>query len=63
MSAFHPLRTLDCRGKLLRWRDRIGLGAVEGTADLVDGQRRTTWRDTAGRAVIEDALRAAGLMR
>ena len=36
-----------------QWRDRIGLGAVEGTADLVDGQHRTTWRDTAGRAMIE----------
>ncbi len=36
-----------------QWRDRIGLGTVEGEADRVDGHRRTTWRDAAGRAMIE----------
>ena len=36
-----------------QWRDRIGLGTVEGEADRVDGHRRTTWRDAAGRAMME----------
>ena len=36
-----------------QWRDRVGLGAVEGEADRVDGHRRTTWRDASGRAMIE----------
>ena len=36
-----------------QWRDRTGLGTVEGTVDSVDGQRRTTWRNAAGRAMIE----------
>ena len=36
-----------------QWRDRIGLGAVEGSVDQVDGQRHTVWRDAAGKAMIE----------
>ena len=36
-----------------QWRDRIGLGTVEGETDRVDGHRRTTWRDASGRAMIE----------
>ena len=36
-----------------QWRDRIGLGLVEGTTDMLDGQRHTVWRDAAGRAMIE----------
>ena len=36
-----------------QWRDRIGLGTVEGEVDTVDGHQRTTWRDDAGRVLIE----------
>lgn len=36
-----------------QWRDRIGLGTVEGQTDIVDGQRRTIWRDSTGRIMIE----------
>ncbi len=36
-----------------QWRDRIGLGGIEGQVDLVDGQRRTTWRDGSGKVMIE----------
>ena len=36
-----------------QWRDLVGLGDVEGQADTVDGHPRTTWRDDAGRVLIE----------
>jgi poly(3-hydroxybutyrate) depolymerase len=36
-----------------QWRDRVGLGGVEGQVDTVDGQRRTTWRDGSGKVMIE----------
>lgn len=36
-----------------QWRDRTGLSNVEGQVDRVDGHRRTTWRDGAGRTAIE----------
>jgi poly(3-hydroxybutyrate) depolymerase len=36
-----------------QWRDRIGLSDVHGEIDTVDGQRRTTWRDGGGRAMVE----------
>ncbi len=36
-----------------QWRDRIGLSAVEGQVDMIDGHPRTAWRDGAGRVLIE----------
>jgi len=36
-----------------QWRDRIGLSDAQGRTDTVDGQRRTTWRDSAGGVMIE----------
>jgi poly(3-hydroxybutyrate) depolymerase len=36
-----------------QWRDRVGLGDVTGEVDAVEGQRRTSWRDARGRALIE----------
>ena len=36
-----------------QWRDRVGLGEVTGEVDTVQGQRRTSWRDARGRALIE----------
>jgi poly(hydroxyalkanoate) depolymerase family esterase len=36
-----------------QWRDRIGLSDAHGEIDTVDGQRRTTWRDASGRAMVE----------
>ena len=36
-----------------QWRDLTGLSAVEGEVDSVDGHQRTTWRDGAGRTMIE----------
>lgn len=36
-----------------QWRDRIGLGAVDGQVDRVDGHQHTTWNDPSGRAMVE----------
>ena len=36
-----------------QWRDRVGLGEIEGEVDTVDGHPRTTWRDAAGRVMVE----------
>lgn len=36
-----------------QWRDRVGLGEVEGETGKTEGHRRTIWRDSSGRKAIE----------
>lgn len=36
-----------------QWRDRIGLAEATAKVDQVDGHRRTSWRDAAGRVMVE----------
>ena len=52
-TADHVVSIANAGAIVDQWRDRIGLGAVEGSVDQVDGQRHTVWRDPAGKAMIE----------
>ena len=52
-TADHVVSSANAGAIVDQWRDRIGLGTVEGQRDMVDGQRRTIWRDSAGKIAIE----------
>ena len=52
-TADHVVSSANAGAIVDQWRDRIGLGTVEGQRDMVDGQRRTTWRDSTGKIAIE----------
>ena len=52
-TADHVVSSANAGAVVDQWRDRIGLSAVEGTVNQVDGQRHTVWRDAAGKAMIE----------
>ncbi len=52
-TADHVVSNANAAAIVDQWRDRIGLGSVEGQRDKVDGQRRTTWRDSKGKIAIE----------
>ncbi len=52
-TADHVVTNANANAIVDQWRDRVGLGAVEGERDIVDGQRRTIWRDSGGKVAIE----------
>ena len=52
-TADHVVSSANASAIVDQWRDRIGLGPVEGQRDMVDGQRRTIWRDATGKVAIE----------
>jgi len=52
-TADHVVANANAGALVDQWRDRVGLGSVEGEQDRVDGQRRTIWRDSTGRTAIE----------
>lgn len=52
-TADHVVSSANAGAIVDQWRDRIGLGRVEGQRDQVDGQRRTIWRDAKGKISIE----------
>ena len=52
-TADHVVSSANAGAIVDQWRDRIGLGTVEGEQDRVDGQRRTIWRNAKGKIAIE----------
>ena len=52
-TADHVVSSANAGAIVDQWRDRVGLGTVEGEHDRVDGQRRTVWRDAKGKIAIE----------
>lgn len=52
-TADHVVSGANAGAIVDQWRDRVGLSNVDGKRDMIDGQRRTTWRDSAGKIAIE----------
>ncbi|MEO7815044.1 MAG: PHB depolymerase family esterase [Sphingomicrobium sp.] len=52
-TADHVVSSANAGAIVDQWRDRIGLGTVEGQRNIVDGQRRTVWRDSTGKIAVE----------
>ena len=52
-TADHVVSNANAGAIVDQWRDRVGLGSVEGEHDRVDGQRRTIWRNAKGKIAVE----------